>query len=167
MFNSHVVASGYHNEQCKYRTFPLLQNIISDGTGLEQGSANYSLQARSVEHSHTCSFTYCRWLLSFYNHTVEKLRDSKPCKAENISYVALHGKSLLTPGLEGSMGQLKERKDFIVIRFWVLILNSTTFWPYNIEHVFQVCSRIVIKLHVMTHVKAPSIMIGIQQMFSK
>lgn len=51
---------------------------------LLQGSAKYGLGAKScllpvfvikvlLEHSQTCSFTYCAWLLSSYNSSTEEL----------------------------------------------------------------------------------------------
>lgn len=65
--------------------FHYCKKVLLDGTGVEWGSANYVLWARSglppafvnkilLEHSHTCcSFTYCLWLLWVYNGTIEKL----------------------------------------------------------------------------------------------
>lgn len=64
----------------------------------------FFLNKTLLEHNHAHSFTYHLWLLSWYSGRVEwwpRRRD----KAEHIYYVALYGKSMLTPGID-SLGTL-------------------------------------------------------------
>ena len=68
---------------------------------LLQGSAKYGVGAKSwllpvfvikvlLEHSQTCSFTYCPWLLSAYNSSTEELQEQQ-------------GLEQLLPGLHESL----------------------------------------------------------------
>ena len=83
VFNSHMWLVATILDNTNIEQFYYCRKFL-DGTGLEKVSAKYDLQARCglppvfvnkvlLEHSYSCSCTYCLWLFSFYNGTVEKV----------------------------------------------------------------------------------------------